>query len=79
MEFYTENRLMYFEVVECETLFGKGKFKIDAYNKLGFKYYSYEREITEGMVFNSEKEANIIAEHLAHAYDWGYDDHRKGK
>lgn len=74
MKFYTENKAMYFEVVECDTILGKGKYKIDAYNRIDHEDYSYEREITEGMVFNSEKEANIIAEHLSYAYNWGYDD-----
>lgn len=65
---------MYFEVVECDTVLGKGKYKIDVFNKTKSKHYSYEREMTEGMVFNSEKEANLIASHFAISYNWGNED-----
>lgn len=80
MKFYTENKAMYFEVTECETILGKGKYKIDAYNRIDeTDDYTYEREITEGMVFSSEKNANIIAEHLTYAYNWGFDDCKNNK
>lgn len=75
--YYTENKGMYFEVIECDGIFGSGKYKIDAYNRVENEDYTFEREITEGMVFDSEKEANIIAESLSHAYNWGFDDCRK--
>jgi hypothetical protein len=80
MKFYTKNKAMYFEVCECEGIFGKGKYKLDAFNRIeNTDDYTFEREITEGMVFNSEKDAKIIAEHLSYAYNWGYDDCEDGK
>jgi hypothetical protein len=77
MKFYTENKMMYFEVTECEGIFAKGKYKIDAYNKIYEGEYSYERDMTEEMMFNSKKEANIVAEAFSFAYDWGNSDAKK--
>lgn len=68
---------MYFEACECDGIFGKGKYKIDAYNRLESGNYTAERDMTEGFVLNSEEKANKLAEALSWAYNWGCDDAQK--
>ncbi|WP_428909458.1 hypothetical protein [Niallia sp. Krafla_26] len=76
-KYYTENRMMYFEVVEMEGILGKGKYKIDSFLHTNNGHYTIDRDMTEGVVLNSERKANIIAEGMSWAYNWGYEDGNK--
>ncbi|MGG3890249.1 hypothetical protein [Metabacillus fastidiosus] len=70
-KYFTSNKEMYFEVQKSEDIIYMGYYEIHAFYENSKDDYRYERNIPEGVYFETEDEARIVAKSLAMTYNWG--------